>query len=646
VVAPRGVEGLLMGAAARLARTFVACVLVAIACGVGNTAAEPTGASAMESATRFPQIAILAYHDVSDSGPPASLTVRPAELRRQIRALRAQGWTILSLGGLLAHREHPEQLPPRVAVLTFDDGYCSFAANALPVLREEGVHPTLAIISSFVGTTRSDAPPFLDWDELRAIAASGDVDFASHTHALHQYDTCDPQRDTAPSVGVRRWLADAGRYEDREQYRSRLADDLAETQRQMREQLGAPATVLMWPYGVHNEMARDQAAHAGFLATLSLEQRPVTASDLRAGCLPRYLVYRGMGLDDGDSSWVRADSPPLRMVQVDLDALWSADEAVFRERLTTAVTRARALGANHVVLPVCPDPRRDGRLARSWAMNHQVPLLADVWAMVAARFRVEGMRVWAQVPSLDLTWAWEREPALRIGGRDWSLRPSRWSTVLSPELPETRRAAIDFLTDLAVYLQLDGIVFDDDTALLPSDRLVTTGSADPGAKAVAVRRLLEECKQAVRAWRPECRFARVVPPSVVERTGLDAQSAISLEDGFASDELTLVSLPAPRPRASERAAAARVEKLGRQARDRWWRSGGAGDAPVVLLVPTQDPASGRPLPASWQEAVVDAIRASGLAHAGAWGVKLEGELPLGLLERRPEAPAVQATGRD
>src|SRR5881396_2124727 len=108
-----------------------------------------------------PLIAILCYHDISDTTGAQEQTVSPDFLRKQIRACRTAGWSFLPLREVLAARMHPERLPARVLVLTFDDGYRSFLDQALPVLREEHVPATLSIISSFVDHPPSDLPPLL-----------------------------------------------------------------------------------------------------------------------------------------------------------------------------------------------------------------------------------------------------------------------------------------------------------------------------------------------------------------------------------------------------------------------------------------------------------------------------------------------------
>lgn len=571
----------------------------------------------------FPQIAILCYHDISPDTTAPLQTVSPEFLREQIRACRAEGWTVLSLAQLLAEREHPERLPHRVMVLTFDDGYRSFAERALPILRAEGIRPTLAVITSFVEQPHLDPalPPLLTWAELRALDAAGDVELASHSHALHRYETSNPFGDTAPSVATRRWLPAGKRYEDREEYRSRVGSDLTESQHVLVEKLGHAATTLVWPYGMHDAMARGLAARAGFSATLALGARAVTAADLRSGCLPRIMVTRRFDFRAGAAAWFNPPPAPLRAAQVDLDAIWDPDETVFRARIDQVVTRVKALGVNTVILPVCPGPNGEGRILRAYAMNHQLPVLADVWSMVAAKFAVTRLRVWVRAPALNLSWAWAQHPEWRLRG-DAHGRATRWGTRLSPDLPGVRTAASDYLTDLAVYLPIDGVLFDDDAFVLPGEHLALERTAGAAVKSQAVRGLLDACRDAVTQWRPDCRFARCV-------NAADARP----DDGESAPYLQVVEV-GNEPGATGHVSAAAVGKLARRVASRWKGKDVAAPG-VMLLLPAYDRSAHEWFDARTQQECAAAALAAGIVHLGTSPVAAEGPTPVGLLDTGP-----------
>src|SRR5262249_54040661 len=132
----------------------------------GITAAASASAPAPAA---FPTVAILCYHDLSSDTTRPLQTVPASFLRAQIRACKAQGWTFVRLSELIAKREHPEALPRRTLVLTFDDAYRSFRDQALPILRAERVPAALAVVSSFVEHPPPDLAPIMTWGQIRAI---------------------------------------------------------------------------------------------------------------------------------------------------------------------------------------------------------------------------------------------------------------------------------------------------------------------------------------------------------------------------------------------------------------------------------------------------------------------------------------------
>jgi hypothetical protein len=336
----------------------------------------------------------------------------------------------------------------------------------------------------------------------------------------------------------------------------------------------------------------------------------------------------------------------MQAIQVDVDALWDPDELVFRGRIENAAMRARAMGATHVILPAFSNPHRDGYLLRSFAMNHQLPVIDDVWSMAAARFAAAGLRIWVQVPTMNLTWAWDRHPNWRVGGGGWFAPRTPWSTRLSPDVPEVHQAAVDLVTDLAVYLPIDGMLFEDDARMSGSERLARGGSRDLGLKARAIRGLIDECKREVRAWRPLCQFGRMVSPQVLERAGVSPDQSVSLEDLYANDELVVVPIQMPSALvAGTGLPESATERLARRAVARWRALGHADAAPVMFLVPARDARSKRDLPADRQHALAAAARRGGLAYLGSGEVAANGDLAVGLLERRSPVPPVRAAAK-
>ncbi len=634
-----------------LAAGCVAAALVALSAGICGAGSAPAGggrgvrsvAADRPSPSRSgPLIAVLCYHDVSDEPGTGPSTVSPAALRDQIRRAREAGWAFLSVSELLALRGRPGAIPPRTMVLTFDDGYRSFSGKVLPILREEGVKATLAIVDTFIDSPPPGIPPLMTWDEVRAADRSGFVEIASHSHALHRYETTNPYRDTGPSTTTRRYLLDEGRYENRDEYRNRIREDLLAARRRLRKELGHDVRVLAWPYGEHNAAACRIAAEAGFRATLGLDGTDTRPEDLRAGYLPRVMVHRGMGIGSPDLSWIGGVPAPVRAAQVDLDAVYDPDPAVFRRNVDRMVEAVGAMGATHAFLQACPDPDGDGRFREAWFQNHQVPVKADIWSMVAAKLSHAGVAVWIRAPSMNLSWEWEKHPEWRIpaGEKQGGGRASPWYRRLSPDLPGPRRAAVDFFTDIAVYLPIQGVLFDDDAYMLAEERLRGNGEQSPAAKSAAIRDLIEEIKAAVLAWRPDCRFGRNIYAPAAERDDIHPGFSQELAQFLRDYDLTVIMAYA-RMEGHRADAGEWAVSLVRRAARAWVPGPGEASAapPVMLKLQAYDWQEEEWVPRAELLEVVREARKAMLVNIGVYPVIAgEGDIPEGLLgapRRRP-----------
>lgn len=619
---------------------LVALCLLSAACSAPLAGHKGTGvrhlsAGGDAATSPGPVIAVLCYHDISDAADAPSSTISPALLRKQIRSLKRGGWVFLSLSELLAHRDRPEKLPPRTVVLTFDDGYRSFSEAVLPILREEKVKATLSVVTSFFDRPPKDLAPLMSWDQVREADRSGIVEIASHSHDLHRFVPSNPYRDTGPSVSTRRYILEEARYEDREEFRARIRDDLRTSRRILSEKLGHEVPVLAWPYGAHNGMARGVASAEGFTVSLGLESAAAGIEDLKEGHLPRVMVYRGSRIEGEETAWLSPPRFPVRAAQVDLDAVYDPDPDMFLLKVHLLVDRIRKIGATHVFLQACADPDGSGFFRHAWFMNHQLPVRADIWSMVAHKFRHAGLRVWIRAPSMNLTWEWERHPEWRIpfrkrkGGK--AVTP--WYFRLSPDLEGTRTAAVDFFTDIAVYLPIDGVLIDDDAYMLEGESLAGSPDSTPGEKSAAIRALIGQIREAVLAWRPEARFGRNIYAPAAEGEGVHPGVSQDFSRFLEEYDLTVVMAYA-RMEGHEKDAGEWAEALARRAIGAWTPpKGRESEAPPVMLkFQAYDWAREEWVPAEELEEMVAGARRAMAVDLGLYPVlPAGGNLPDGLL---------------
>jgi peptidoglycan/xylan/chitin deacetylase (PgdA/CDA1 family) len=192
---------------------------------------------------------ILYYHHVGERCEPLGhrrLWTSQARFRQQMGYLAQKGYRCLSLrdGGSLLEGKEP--IPPRVAVLTFDDGYENFYEFAWPVLRQYGFSATVFVVTEHVGGLSQwdprSATPLMNWDQLRELTLQG-IEIGSHTvnHArLTQLSTADAK-----------W-------------------ELETSRRVLEQNLGVSVSALAYPFGDWNDSVEELARQTGYRLACSI----------------------------------------------------------------------------------------------------------------------------------------------------------------------------------------------------------------------------------------------------------------------------------------------------------------------------------------------------------------------------------------
>lgn len=182
--------------------------------------------------TPSPRVAVINYHHL-DPDPKDPYTITPARLEHDLRWFLDSGWTPLSLQQFRDWMEGHLTLVRDAFLLTFDDGYQSFAQHALPVLERLGVPATAFLITDDLGPTDPGmgAPKLLP-SEIVSLLRSSLVTFGSHTHNLHF--------EVASQEGLMPAIYAATQAE--------VEADLHASVRRL-EQLGITPIALAWPYG-------------------------------------------------------------------------------------------------------------------------------------------------------------------------------------------------------------------------------------------------------------------------------------------------------------------------------------------------------------------------------------------------------------
>jgi len=197
-----------------------------------------------------PRVTVLLYHRVTDDVRD-NLTVGVEQFARQMEWLAAR-CRVLSIEEVVAMDTVPRSDEPLLAV-TFDDGYFDNYWHAAPILRRYGIPAAFFVSTGIVNSDKSfphdigrGNPPIpkMSWDQLREMRRWG---FTVGSHMVNHIDCAGEPEDV-----VRR--------------------ELAQSLRDLREQLGVGYSIFAYPYGGRRHMTAERleaVKEAGYVACLS-----------------------------------------------------------------------------------------------------------------------------------------------------------------------------------------------------------------------------------------------------------------------------------------------------------------------------------------------------------------------------------------
>ena len=185
-------------------------------------------------------IPILMYHSVEyvKSQPNNNLRVPKEKFREQMKFLKDNGYTTLSMSELYAFFKDNLQVPEKSVVLTFDDGYEDNYNNAFSVLKEFGLKATVFVVTDWVETNNS----YMTVLQLKDMDANG-FEVQCHTLAHKELNKLTYERQLK---------------------------DLKESKEFLERNLNKKITTICYPLGKFNKNTAKAAEDAGYLMGMKM----------------------------------------------------------------------------------------------------------------------------------------------------------------------------------------------------------------------------------------------------------------------------------------------------------------------------------------------------------------------------------------
>lgn len=215
------------------------------------------------------QVIIFCYHRLVDKVRYPGTEITPAAFEQQMNMLKERGITVIGMQDFLAWRRSEKNIPPRSAIITFDDGWKSQYEVAWPILKKLGYPVTMFIYTEGVRGGSLGGGEAITWEMLADMRDNG-ADIEAHS-ATHQ--------DLREGHNV--MLIDAERHRTKKkltgaEYEQWLQNEVVGCKTLLEQRLAIKVNCFAVPFGNYNEHVKEMARNAGYEAMFTVYGQPIT----------------------------------------------------------------------------------------------------------------------------------------------------------------------------------------------------------------------------------------------------------------------------------------------------------------------------------------------------------------------------------
>ena len=215
-------------------------------------------------------VPVVMYHHVleEDSSLLGDYVISRQELESDLQWLQQAGYTPVSPSQLIAYAAGEGDLPQRPILLTFDDGYESFFANAYPLLQKYQMPAVVSVIGRYSDLySQPDAVrhlnySHLDWEQVKALSRSPYVSIGSHSYDMHDASGQESRS------GAKRLSGETD-----EHYAQIFTADTQKIHEAITDATGTSPVLYAYPFGFYTAQSEEILKTLGYQITLSCESR-------------------------------------------------------------------------------------------------------------------------------------------------------------------------------------------------------------------------------------------------------------------------------------------------------------------------------------------------------------------------------------
>ena len=214
------------------------------------------------------QTIIYCYHRLVDKVRYPGTEITPAVFEAQMKELKDRGITVIGLQDLLAWKRGEKNIPPRCAVITFDDGWKSQYEVAWPIMKKFGYTFTMFIYTEGVAGASLGGGQAITWEQLADMRDNG-IDIEAHS-ATHQ-DLREGHTIMVIEPGGKRTKKKLTGAE----YEQWVQNEVVGCKQLLEQRLGIRINCFAVPFGTYNEHVKEIARNAGYEAMFTVFGQPI-----------------------------------------------------------------------------------------------------------------------------------------------------------------------------------------------------------------------------------------------------------------------------------------------------------------------------------------------------------------------------------
>ncbi|MBQ8029287.1 MAG: polysaccharide deacetylase family protein [Clostridia bacterium] len=231
------------------------------------------------SSTSSLRLPIVMYHHVTQNEKRSGkYVITTKELQKDFDYILEKGYTCVTVEDLKNYIDGKIDLPEKIIMITFDDGFESVFRLVRPLLKERKMKAVISPVGSVTELYSKNGDKninyaYMTWEELAQAEKSDEFEVQSHTYNMHHNEK-----------GKRNGLSKQ-KNETSKEYEKALTKDLEKMNSLLLKNSGIKPLCIVYPYGLYSKDTLKIIKKIGFISSFVCEERINTISRGNADCL-------------------------------------------------------------------------------------------------------------------------------------------------------------------------------------------------------------------------------------------------------------------------------------------------------------------------------------------------------------------------